>query len=276
VWWLPASLQARLGGAPGRPWDALTLVLPLAAAAAPPPGLLSLVPAAALPALRRRGDCAALVKDKDAALRGLVPALPAPLAAFGDHGALYAALLRGAPGLEAALQPGSSTLACLEGLHYTDSATLAGLRTCKLSEHCLVVSLRCPEAGAGASAWEDAVAAWVALALACGDALAGLKTSSHAAVEGARAAHKREEARRALEAKAAKERQEALARLPPGEEQWSAAPGRAPPHALRSRCTHAHAHAQHTHNTRRAAAEQMARLREDQLKAMKKRAKVKH
>jgi hypothetical protein len=215
MWWVPAWAAERLGGAPGRAWDALTLELPLAPELAPPSGLLSLVEAAALPALRRRGDVAAFVKERDAALRGLVPALPQQLVAVGDHPALYAALLKAAPALEAALRPGSAALGSLVGLHYTDSATLAGLRTAALSEHCLVVSLRCPAEGAGASAWGDTVGAWAALALTCSDALCGLKTSAQAAVEGARAAHKREEARRALEARAAKEKQEAMAKLSP-------------------------------------------------------------
>jgi hypothetical protein len=296
TWWLPAWAQERLGGAPGRAWDALTLELPLAAAPAPPPGLLSLVEPAALPALRRRGDMAAFVREKDAALGGLVPALPHPLVALGDHAALYAALLKAAPALEAALRPGSATLGCLAGLHYTDSATLAALRTAALSEHCLVVTIKCPPADAGATAWEGTVGAWTALALTCGDALGGLKTSAQASVEGARAAIKREEARRALEAKLAKERQEALAKLSPS----ALFP---PPPAPRFTALRfvvpqvaAGAHARTyfltptrfsplfppTHHlnpptcARAAAAEQINRMREEQLKAMKKKSRIKH
>ena len=241
AYWLPEAVLQVVGRVAGPASDLLTLEVPLAPAGLPL-GILSLVDSSAAAAVRQRGDLAAHVQEKDASLRGLVPALASSLVALGDQPALYSALLKAAPGLEAALQPGTPTLKCLHSFSITDSATLAGLRTCKLSEHCIVVKVRCPARAEDALLWGETLGAWAKVALASADALVGLKPAGQAALESARAAHRRKQ----VEAKLAAEKQEkerlAMAMLTPGALAGPAARlSPLPPEFLRlTNCTHPH------------------------------------
>ena len=215
AYWLPEAVLQVVGRVAGPASDLLTLEVPLAPSGLPM-GILSLVDSSAAPAMRLRGDLAAHVQEKDASLRGLAPALASSLVALGDQPALYSALLKATPGLEAALQPGTPTLKCLHSFSITDCATLAGLRTCKLSEHCIVVKVRCPARAEDPLLWGETLGAWAKLALASADALVGLKPAGQAALESARATHRRKQ----VEAKLAAEKQEkerlAMAMLSPG------------------------------------------------------------
>jgi hypothetical protein len=218
TFYLPSFLQQRLGISAGSAKDMLVIELPLAATHRAPPGVFSLVEHELVPSLRRRGDMAAFVRDREATLKGIAAAIPAGFTALGDHGALFDALVKACPQLQAALQPGTPTLASLHGLHITDHATLAGLRTRTVSESCVVVAVKAPNTLDNPVQWSETLGAWLEVALACADALGGLKTTTLAiaTVEALRETHKREVAKKEREEKVRAEKMAELAKLSPG------------------------------------------------------------